>query len=91
MQDRELYRQILGIEAPWWVERVELKVAEGEVHVYLEHQEMGSWPCPECGGGASCMTIKRSSDGGIWTPANIKPFCTHDRRGVSVASMGHES
>jgi len=51
MQDRELYRQILGIEAPWWVERVELKVAEGEVHVYLEHQEMGSWPCPECGGG----------------------------------------
>jgi transposase len=51
MQDRELYRQILGIEAPWWVERVELKLAEGEVHVYLEHQEMGSWPCPECGGG----------------------------------------
>jgi transposase len=51
MQDRELYRQILGIEAPWWVERVELKVAEGEVHVYLEHQEMESWPCPECGGG----------------------------------------
>src|SRR5246127_1323486 len=51
MQDRELYRQILGIEAPWYVERVELKVAEGEVHVYLEHQETGSWPCPECGEG----------------------------------------
>jgi transposase len=49
MQDRELYRQILGIEAPWLVERVELKLAEGEVHVYLEHQEIGSWPCPECG------------------------------------------
>jgi hypothetical protein len=32
MQDRELYRQILGIEAPWLVERVELKLAEGEVH-----------------------------------------------------------
>jgi transposase len=49
MQDRELYRQILGIEAPWHVERVELKLAEGEVHVYLEHQEIGSWPCPKCG------------------------------------------
>jgi transposase len=49
MQDRELYRQILGIEAPWFVERVELKLAEGEVHVYLEHQEIGNWPCPECG------------------------------------------
>src|SRR5512135_3043624 len=53
MQDRELYRQILGIEAPWFVERVELKLAEGGVHVYLEHGEMASWPCPECG--ASCQ------------------------------------
>ena len=49
MQDRELYRQILGIEAPWLVERVELKLADGEVHVYLEHSEVASWPCPECG------------------------------------------
>ncbi len=89
MQDRELYRQILGIEAPWWVERVELKAAEGEVHVYLEHQEMGSWP-RNAEEGASCMTIKRSGNGGIWTPANIKPFCMLDRRGVSVASMGYE-
>lgn len=36
MQDRELNRQILGIEAPWFVRRVELKLAEGEGHVYLE-------------------------------------------------------
>ena len=49
MQDRELYRQILGIEAPWFVERVELKLGKEEVHVYLEHQDIGSWPCPECG------------------------------------------
>ena len=32
MQDREQYRQILGIEAPWFVERMELKLGEGEVH-----------------------------------------------------------
>ena len=51
MQDRELYRQILGIEAPWLVERVELKLGEGEVHVYLEHQQTASWQCPECGVG----------------------------------------
>ena len=30
MQDRELYRQILGIESPWKVERVELRRADGE-------------------------------------------------------------
>ena len=31
MQDRELYRQILGIESPWKVERVELRRGDGEV------------------------------------------------------------
>jgi transposase len=49
MPDRDLYREILGIEAPWWVEGVERKLAEGEVHVYLEHQEKASWRCGECG------------------------------------------
>jgi transposase len=51
MQDRELYRRILGIEAPWYVDRVELKLTEGEVHVYLEHHDMVNWPCPECQAG----------------------------------------
>jgi transposase len=49
MQDRELYRQILGIDTPWFVESVELKLEEGEVHVHLGHREVASWPCPECG------------------------------------------
>jgi transposase len=48
MQDRELYRRILGIEAPWQVERVELQLQAGEIHVYLEHAADVSWPCPEC-------------------------------------------
>ncbi|HVH70107.1 MAG TPA: ISL3 family transposase [Candidatus Dormibacteraeota bacterium] len=48
MQDRELYRRILGIEAPWQVERVELKLEAGEIHVYLEHAGDVSWACAEC-------------------------------------------
>jgi transposase len=48
MQDRELYRRILGIEAPWQVERVELKLEAGEIHVYLEHGTDVSWACAEC-------------------------------------------
>src|SRR5262245_56710121 len=48
MQDRELYRQILGIASPWFVDRVELKLKEGEIEVYVDHQET-DWPCPECG------------------------------------------
>ncbi|MBM3814497.1 MAG: ISL3 family transposase [Acidimicrobiia bacterium] len=51
MQDRELYRRILGIEAPWFVDRVELKLDGGEVHVYLDHHEMQNWQCAECGAG----------------------------------------
>jgi transposase len=49
MQDRELYRRILGIEAPWYVERIELKLAQGEVPVYLDHHEMIQWACAQCG------------------------------------------
>jgi hypothetical protein len=48
-KDRELYRRILGIGSPWFVENVELKLSEGEVHVYLEHAGVVSWPCPDCG------------------------------------------
>lgn len=53
MQDRELYRRILGIETPWYVDRVELKLTEGEIHVYLEHASLPHWACPECG--AACQ------------------------------------
>src|SRR5688500_2710583 len=48
MQDRELYRQILGIESPWIVERVELELKKGEIHVHLAHEET-DWTCGECG------------------------------------------
>ena len=49
MQDRELYAQILGVREPWRVERVELKLDGGEVHVRLGHAEGLKWACPECG------------------------------------------
>ena len=48
MQDRERYRQILGVESPRKVERVELRRAAGEVRVYLGHDEQVLWGCPEC-------------------------------------------
>ena len=49
MQDRELYRRILGFEAPWHVDAVELKLEAGEVHVHLAHRVGMEWPCPKCG------------------------------------------
>lgn len=48
MNDRKLYEQILGIAAPWHVERVELKLDEGEVLVFVEGSKTVE-TCPECG------------------------------------------
>src|SRR2546428_12947638 len=48
MRDHELYATILGVEAPWTVERVELDVAGGAVHVWLARREDAAGQCPEC-------------------------------------------
>src|SRR5207248_3409963 len=49
MQDIELYRQLLGLNTPWTVTRVELKIKEQRVEVWAGHAESARWPCPECG------------------------------------------
>lgn len=46
---RELYARILGITDPWRVDRVDLKLEIGEVHIILGHAPDLRWPCPECG------------------------------------------
>jgi len=43
MRDRELYERILGIGTPWFVEEVELRLEQGEVHVFLKHEEREKW------------------------------------------------
>jgi transposase len=47
MRDRQLYAKILGIEAPWRVEEVELDAAGGELTVRVGYH--GQLRCPECG------------------------------------------
>jgi transposase len=49
MQDRQLYQQILGLTAPWSVDRVDLKLGQDEVHIFLVHEAQATWSCPECG------------------------------------------
>jgi len=48
MQDVELYRQLLGLETPWTVTRVALKVKEERVEVWAGHVEGVRWTCPAC-------------------------------------------
>ena len=47
MQDYQLYEQILGLSHPWQVERVELKVPNGEIEVRVACVER-VWACPKC-------------------------------------------
>lgn len=49
MRDTELYRQLLGLEKPWTVARVELDVQRQRVDVWATHDKPKIWPCPACG------------------------------------------
>jgi transposase len=48
MQDTELYRRMLGLEAPWSVERIELDLEKQQVDVHAIHSDDAKWMCPEC-------------------------------------------
>jgi transposase len=48
MDDRSLYAAILGLKEPWGVEKVELQLAEGIVHVWVSLPPRTLWVCPEC-------------------------------------------
>lgn len=49
MRDKQLYQQILGIEAPWRVTDVDLSVREDEVKVYVAAKAGMRHCCPHCG------------------------------------------
>lgn len=49
MNDTDLYQRVLGLEEPWFVERVQLSVAPQRVDIFLEHRPGVKWACPHCG------------------------------------------
>lgn len=49
MLDTEFYRQVLGLESPWTVLRVDLDLTKQRVDVHAVHQDGVAWACPECG------------------------------------------
>jgi transposase len=52
MRDTDLYARILGVERPWRVTDVELRLGSGEVEVKVEYGASESVTCPQCGGAA---------------------------------------
>lgn len=73
MRDTELYGRILGLEAPWFVARVELKVAEEQVDVWVEHRGGVRWPCPECG---QELPLRDHSQERVWRHLDTCQFRT---------------
>ena len=86
MQDNELYRRILGIEAPWFVDSVELKLEASEIHVYLRHHDMIEWPCPECGAACKLYDHQPERQWRLWIPVSIGPSCTPSRRAANAGT-----
>jgi len=43
-----LYRHLLGLVAPWEVERVELSAEDGRVEVWVVHPGRTRFACPDC-------------------------------------------
>lgn len=48
MRDTELYRHLLGLVAPWEVDRVELSTSDGRVDVWVSHPRLTRFACPDC-------------------------------------------
>ena len=61
MRDTDLYGRILGVESPWEVTGVELRLESGEVEVFVVRGGGESLSCPECGGEARRHDARRRS------------------------------
>jgi transposase len=48
MQDTELLYNLLGLQEPWSVERVELNLEDRRLDVWATHTMGVTWTCPEC-------------------------------------------
>jgi len=49
MDDKELYRQILGVVSPWSIQQIELQMDQDRVDIYLEWPYLQDGQCPVCG------------------------------------------
>jgi transposase len=48
MQDKELYEEILGLESPWSVDRIEIDHDAEEIRIGVKHPRGTKFACPEC-------------------------------------------
>ena len=54
MQDKELYRHILGLASPWFVAEVKLNLEQHRIDVHVSHPRETKFACPDCGQQLAC-------------------------------------
>ncbi|MGH8760143.1 MAG: ISL3 family transposase [Burkholderiales bacterium] len=74
MRDTELYRQILGLQAPWSVKSVDLDVAKSRVDIWLEHESGERWKCAQCDRELAC---RDHADERVWQHLDTCQFGTY--------------
>jgi transposase len=74
MRDTELYQRVLGLTEPWFVDRVELKVADKRVEVWVDHPAEQTWPCPQC---QKLLPCRDHAEERVWRHLDTCQFQTH--------------
>lgn len=74
MRDTDLYGQILGLQAPWFVKHVDLDVAKGRVDIWVEHEPGVRWACPQCQRELAC---RDHAEERVWRHLDTCQFGTY--------------
>ncbi|MGH3502158.1 MAG: ISL3 family transposase [Nocardioidaceae bacterium] len=74
MRDTELYRHLLGLVAPWEVERVGLSVEDGRVDVWVLHPDRTRFACPDC---ERELSVYDHSEERVWRHLDSCAFLTY--------------
>ncbi len=74
MRDVELYRQVLGLDAPWTVTRVDLDVQHQRVDVFVDHGASDRWTCPAC---ETALPLYDHSEERVWRHLDTCQFLTY--------------
>jgi transposase len=73
MRDIELYRHLLGLEAPCTVTQVELSMKDQRVDVWAGHGEGMRWACPRC---STALPLFDHSEERVWRHLDSCQFTT---------------
>jgi transposase len=76
MENKEVYRHLLGLEEPLFVEQVKLDVNEQRVDVLANDSENVRWPCAKC---KEMLSVYDHSPERVWRHLDSCQFMTYLR------------